>query len=241
MYIENKSRTIAKSISWRFLATLTTFTLVYIFTGKLDTAIEIGALEVVLKMIIYYFHERIWAKVKFGINFKKPFVILITGLSGSGKATVSIALETYLASKKINVELLRGDKIRKILPEFGYTIDQRKDHIHRILDFTKILVNNNTNVIISIEAPFEESRQRIKETFENYYEIYLSAPLEYCKKNDTKGLYERAINGDIDNFVGVNINYEVPKNADFEINITKDDINEKIEKIYKDFKQRKLV
>ena len=107
MVIENKSRTVLKSITWRFLATLTTFSLVWIFTGKLDTAIEVGSLEVVLKMMIYYFHERVWAKVRYGIEFKKPFVILVTGYSGSGKATLSTKLEDYLESKKINVELVK--------------------------------------------------------------------------------------------------------------------------------------
>lgn len=241
MYIENKSRTIVKSISWRFLATLTTFSLVYIFTGKLDTAIEIGALEVILKMMIYYFHERAWAKIKYGIEFKKPFVILITGLSGSGKAIFSKNLEQFLHSKKINVELLRGDKIRKVLPEFGYSVEHRTEHLNRILDFTKILVNNKTNVIVSVEAPFESSRKAFRDSFDNYFEIYMSAPLEFCKSNDEKGLYKKAIDGEIDNFVGVNIDYETPISPEFNYNMKQDDIDDKIEEIYNMFKERKMV
>jgi adenylylsulfate kinase len=71
MYTETKSRSILKTISWRFWATLTTVALVFIFVGEPEIAISIGISEVFLKMLLYFFHERIWAKIKFGVLFKK--------------------------------------------------------------------------------------------------------------------------------------------------------------------------
>ena len=82
---ETKLRSIVKSLSWRILATLTTVLLVYIFIGDHKIAFSIGGIEVFLKMLIYFFHERAWNNVKFGRREIKPLVVWITGLSCSGK------------------------------------------------------------------------------------------------------------------------------------------------------------
>ena len=80
MYKEKHIRSIAKTISWRVTATVTTFTLVWIFTGQITTAIAIGGIEVILKMLFYYLHERGWEKLKFGRVEVEPFLIWFNGL-----------------------------------------------------------------------------------------------------------------------------------------------------------------
>ena len=89
MYKETTLRTIIKTISWRVLATLTTFTLVYIFVGKVEVAAIVGGFEVVAKMILYYAHERGWNLVKKGRYSVRPFVLWLTGLPKSGKTTLA--------------------------------------------------------------------------------------------------------------------------------------------------------
>ena len=85
MFRESNGRSLIKTISWRFWATITTALLVYIFTKKLELALAIGGIEVLLKLILYYLHERTWNKISFGKKEIQPKVIWLTGLSGSGK------------------------------------------------------------------------------------------------------------------------------------------------------------
>ena len=92
MFKETKIRSILKSISWRFWASVTTVTLVLIFVGKPAVAFTIGGFEVVIKMIIYFLHERIWDKIKFGRKEIQPRVIWLTGLARSGKSEIAKAL-----------------------------------------------------------------------------------------------------------------------------------------------------
>ena len=93
MFKESRRRSVLKTISWRFWATLTTAILVYIFTGKIELAAAIGGIEVVIKMILYFVHERAWNNVNYGKKQLKPAVIWFTGLSGSGKSTAIAAFE----------------------------------------------------------------------------------------------------------------------------------------------------
>jgi len=89
MFKETRLRSIIKTISWRILATLTTFLIVLIFTKKLYLALAVGGVEVVAKTVIYFFHERIWNKIHFGKVQLKPFVLWFTGLPSSGKSTLA--------------------------------------------------------------------------------------------------------------------------------------------------------
>ncbi|MBC8186507.1 DUF2061 domain-containing protein [candidate division KSB1 bacterium] len=89
MYKEIKSRSIIKTLSWRFIATGTTVILVLIMTGRMDIAFTVGGIEVFLKMLFYFLHERGWDKIRWGRHEIKPFVVWITGLSGSGKTSAA--------------------------------------------------------------------------------------------------------------------------------------------------------
>lgn len=121
MFKESKTRSVVKTISWRFLATLITMLIVYIITGELKIAAIIGSLEVVLKIVFYYFHERFWDKIKLGRKEFQPKVIWLTGLSGAGKSTLAEALVERLKKKGIKTEHLDGDTVRAIFPSTGFT------------------------------------------------------------------------------------------------------------------------
>ena len=99
MFKESKRRSIFKAISWRFWATLTTAILVFAFTGKIELAAAIGGIEIVIKMILYFVHERAWNNVNYGKKQLKPAVIWLTGLSGSGKSTIAEKLFEELKNR----------------------------------------------------------------------------------------------------------------------------------------------
>ncbi len=183
-------------------------------TKRVDIAIEIGLIEFFLKILVYYIHERYWTKISLGIHEGQSLVLWFTGLSGCGKSQISQAVYDNLQKRKIGVEYLNGRKIREIFPEIGYSPKNRKEHIEKIGSLIKILENNKTSVVGSFESPFEESRNYLRNTLENYMEIYVSASRDYCIRNDNKGLYKKAMAGQLENFVGISIKYEEPKNPE---------------------------
>lgn len=241
MQVEQKKRTVLKSLTWRITATLTTTSLVYFFTGKLDTAIEVGLIEVFLKMYIYYLHERLWARVKFGIGNQPNFVLVFTGLSGSGKSRIAEKLYQEIENKKVKVEYFNGERIREVFPQTGFSPQERREHIQKVTHFVQILEKNQTNVIVCLEAPFADSREMMRKTFTNYIEIYIDTPLDYCVKNDRKGLYAKALSGEIKDFVGVSIDYEPPKNPDLKFNIEEKNIENCSNEIISYLKSKKFL
>jgi len=230
MRTETRARTIIKTISWRVTATLTTIAIVLAITGRINVALQIGVIEVFMKILVYYLHERVWTNMTFGIKEKPPLVLWFTGLSGCGKSQLSQAIYEKLQRKKIRAEYFDGRKIREIFPEIGYAPNKRKEHIKQIGSLVKILENNYTTVVGSFESPYEESRAYLRNNLKNYIEIYVYATLDYCIKNDTRGLYRKALSGELDNFVGVSIKYEEPKNPnikiDFEHQTVEDSTNQ---------------
>ena len=149
MFIEQKRRSIVKTISWRFWATLTTIALVFLFIGEVKIAFSIGIIEVVLKMLLYFLHERTWNKIKFGKKEIKPSVIWFTGLSGSGKSTLSEGLYDILKKKGLKVDHLDGDAVRDIFPKTGFSKEERNRHIKRVGFLASKLEQNGVIVIAS--------------------------------------------------------------------------------------------
>ena len=237
MYKETHARSIIKSISWRFWATLTTVVLVLIFVGEIEIALSIGFLEVFIKMFIYFFHERTWNKIKFGRHEIKPFVLWFTGLSGSGKRRISEKIYDSLNKDGYKLEYLNGETIRKLFPTTGFSKEERIIHNERVGYLASKLEKNGIFVIATFESPFEESRKFIKKLCHNYIEVYVSTPLEVCKKEDRRGLYAKAAAGQVTHVSGIDFPYEVPENPDVEVDISKILIEEAVEKIMKYLKK----
>lgn len=237
MFKESKIRSIIKAVSWRFLATLTTFTLVWLFTGKLDTALAIGGLEVILKMLIYFIHERGWDKIRWGKAEIQPFVVWITGLSGSGKTEVAKIVTEKLNRKMLKTEHLDGETIRHLFPRTGFTKQEVNEHIKRIGLLASRLENRGIFVVASFISPYHESRQFVKSLCENYIEVYLSTPLEFCEKRDYNNLYSRARKGEVTNLPGVDIKYEEPENPALTIDISEEGIEKGADQVFKYLKR----
>ncbi len=233
MFLESKRRSILKAVSWRFWATITTAVLVYIFTGNIEIAAAIGGLEVILKLLLYFIHERTWNNVNYGKKEPEPVVTWLTGLSGAGKSTIAKGVYEELKKKGLKVEHLDGDVVRDIFPKTGFTKEERDRHIRRIGFLASMLEKNGIFVVASFIAPYKESREFVKNLCINYKEIYISTPLEECEKRDPKGLYAKVKAGEIQNFTGVDDPYEVPDNPYFILDTSNSSIQESVDQVLK--------
>jgi len=231
MFRESNGRSIVKTISWRLLATLTTAAIVYAFTGKLNVALAVGGIEVLLKLVLYYFHERTWNKISYGKKEIIPKVIWLTGLSGSGKSTIAEGLYKKIQSRGLKVEYLDGDRVRNIFPKTGFSKEERDRHVKRIGFLASMLEKNGVIVVAAFISPYEESRKFVRDLCNNFIEVHVSTPLEECKRRDIKGLYARAEKGEIKNFTGIDDPYEVPLQPELRIDTTNITVDEAVNKI----------
>ena len=217
MYKETNRRSIVKGISWRILATMTTIIIVYIFFGRLDLAIAAGLLESVLKVGLYWAHERAWFKIRWGQKKIEPFNLWFTGLPLSGKTTIADKVYTELEKLHIPIERIDSKDIRELIPGIGFSREDRNRHMHRIGNLIKTLQNNSISTVASFVSPYRESRKAIREMVKNNIVVYVKADVETCKKRDYKGKYEKALLGELQNFPGVNDIYEEPQHAEITI------------------------
>ncbi len=217
MYRETNTRSIVKGISWRVVATTTTIIIVYVFFGRLDLAIAAGVMETVFKVALYWLHERAWFKIRWGKKRIEPFNLWFTGLPLSGKTT--IADKVFAELKKLDIPLERIDSkdIRDLIPDIGYSREERNRHMHRIGNLICTLQNNSISTVASFVSPYGESRKAIREMVKNNIVVYVKADVKTCKQRDYKGKYAKALSGEFQNFPGVNDVYEEPQHAEITI------------------------
>ena len=217
MYKETNKRSIAKGISWRVIATTTTIIIVYVFFGRLDLAIAAGMIETVLKVGLYWAHERAWFKVQWGRKKIEPFNLWFTGLPLSGKTTIADKVYEELEKLHIPIERIDSKDIRELIPDIGYTREDRNRHMHRIANLIRTLQKNSISTVASFVSPYRESRKTIREMVKNNIVVYVKADVETCKERDYKGAYAKALSGEYKNFPGVDDIYEEPEHAEITI------------------------
>jgi len=137
--------------------------------------------------------------------------IWLFGLPCSGKTTISKEL---IDRVKKPVELLDGDEIRENLSNLGFNRQDRINNIKRIRWVCNLLNRNGINVIVSVITPYEEMRVENKKSIENYVGVWVKSSLETCIKRDVKGLYKKALNGEITNMTGIQDPFDDPKEFD---------------------------
>jgi len=229
MYKETNKRSIVKGVSWRLLATCTTIIIIYFFFGRLDLAIAAGIIESILKIGLYWAHERVWIKVRWGKNRIEPFNLWFTGLPLSGKTTIADKVYKQLEKLDIPLERIDSKDIRELIPDIGYTRKDRNHHMHRIGYLIKILQKNSISTVASFVSPYKESRKAIRELVKNNIVVYVKANVETCKKRDYKGVYAKALSGEYQNFSGVNDTYEEPQHAEIIIDTDKLSVDESVQ------------
>ena len=144
-------------------------------------------------------------------------MIWFTGLSGSGKSTIAIALERELHSRGIMCRILDGDNIRSgINNNLGFTAEDRMENIRRIAEISKLFVDTGIVTIAAFISPDEAMRKLACDIIgrEDFIEIYVNTPLEVCEERDVKGLYAKARKGDIKNFTSISAPFEAPAHPD---------------------------
>ncbi|RUM45528.1 MAG: adenylyl-sulfate kinase [Hydrogenimonas sp.] len=237
MYKETNLRSIAKGISWRFVATGTTIIIVYTFFGRLDLAIAAGLLETILKIALYWGHEKIWQKIRWGKERIEPFNVWFTGLPLSGKTTIADLLYQKLQKLDIPLERIDSKDIRALIPDIGYTREERNRHIKRIGHLIQTLQKNSISTVCSFVSPYRESRKMIRQMVKNNIVVYVKADLETCQQRDYKGVYQKALQGEIKNFTGISDIYEEPQHAEIVIDTEKISPEEAAETIFKYIKK----
>lgn len=145
---------------------------------------------------------------------QKGLMVWFTGLSGSGKSTVAIALERELHSRGILCRILDGDNIRSgINNNLGFTEEDRVENIRRIAEVAKLFVDTGVVTIAAFISPNNDIRKMAADIIgkDDFIEVYVNTPLEVCEKRDVKGLYARARRGEVKNFTGISAPFEAPE------------------------------
>ncbi len=163
---------------------------------------------------------------------KEGVVLWFTGLSGAGKSTLADALLPKLRAHVKKVEILDGDIVRTHLSKgLGFSREDRDTNIARIAFVSHLLARNGVVVLVAAISPFREPRDKARELIGDFVEIHVAPPLEECIKRDVKGLYAKAIAGEIQQFTGISDPYEEPLNPELRIDTSKDSIDESATKI----------
>jgi adenylyl-sulfate kinase len=165
---------------------------------------------------------------------QKALCIWFTGLSGSGKSTLANDLEQRLFSSGKHVYVLDGDNLRLGLSsDLAFSEIDRSENIRRVAEVAKLMVDAGLIVVVTLISPFKKDREIAKGMFkpDDFLEVYLSTPLSVCENRDSKGLYQKARAGEIDNFTGISSRYEVPETPDLVINTDLTDNNASVDLI----------
>lgn len=164
----------------------------------------------------------------------KPIVLWMTGLSGAGKSTIAFALEKKLQNENVLCEVLDGDVLRRgINAGLGFGDSDRNENIRRTAEMAKVLCANNFVVICSLITPTETLRELARKVLgDNIKLIHISTPIEVCQERDVKGLYKKAILGEVPHFTGISAPFDKPVNADFELNTHNHSEFQSVEQLY---------
>jgi len=160
------------------------------------------------------------------------FTLWFTGLPCSGKSTLAKRVEEILLERGMNVEVLDGDEVRKNLTKgLGYSKEDRDTNIRRIGWVCKLLSRNGAVAIAAAISPYAEIRNEVRASVDRFVEVYVKAQMESLIERDVKGMYKKAIAGEIKNFTGVDDPYEPPEKPEVIVDTDKETVEESTDKI----------
>ena len=176
----------------------------------------------------------------------KGFTVWFTGLSGAGKTTLAQSLVPELRARGLNVEVLDGDEVRTNLSKgLGFTKEDRDTNIRRIGYVSRLLARNGVAVISAAISPYREIRDEVRQSIEaegiKFIEVYVKCPLEVLTERDVKGLYQKALAGEIKGFTGVSDPYEEPLDPEIVVETDRESIPISARKILNELQRRKLL
>jgi adenylylsulfate kinase len=166
------------------------------------------------------------------MNEERGFTLWFTGLSGSGKTTISEIVERELRDRERPVEVLDGDIVRTNLSKgLSFSRDDRNINVLRIGFVANLLTRNGVGVIVSAISPYKEARDQVRRRIVDFVEVFVDAPLEVCADRDVKGLYKKAFAGEIEQFTGVSDPYEPPNAPDLVLKTDEESPEESAQKV----------
>ncbi len=172
----------------------------------------------------------------------KGFTLWFTGLPCSGKTTVADGVAKKLKGMGLKVERLDGDIVRQSLTkDLGFSKEDRDKNIERVTFVAKLLSRNGIAVLVSFVSPYREKRRKARDETTNFVEVYVKCPTEECQRRDTKGMYKKALAGEIENFTGVSDPYEEPENPEIILETDKETSRESIDNVIEKLKELSLI
>jgi adenylyl-sulfate kinase len=175
---------------------------------------------------VFFLHERLWNFIKWGKT--KGMFIQMTGLSGAGKTTLARAVEKRLKTKGFKVEIIDGDEYREgLCKDLGFSKEDRNTNIRRLGFVGKVLSRNNVVTIMSAINPYEDLRKELEGTC-GAKTVFIKCPVEKCIERDIKGLYAKALSGEIKNFTGISDPFEEPSNPALIVNTSTTDLKDSV-------------
>jgi adenylyl-sulfate kinase len=172
----------------------------------------------------------------------KGFTIWFTGLSGAGKTTLARLLEPELKSRGYKVEILDGDIIRTNLSKgLGFSKEDRDTNIRRIGFVCDLLARNEVIAIAAAISPYKEVRDELRQNLHNFVEVYVECPISVLAERDVKGLYKKALAGEIKNFTGIDDPYEAPENPEVVAHSDSETPEQSMQKILAKLEEMELI
>ncbi|OOZ42395.1 adenylyl-sulfate kinase [Solemya elarraichensis gill symbiont] len=177
-------------------------------------------------------------------NGHKGCVMWFTGLSASGKSTTALALEAALFAQGCNVVVLDGDNVRHgLCADLSFSAEDRHENLRRIGEMAKLFSETGAIVLAAFISPYRSDRElaRSKMPHGDFLEIYCNCSVETCAERDLKGLYKRAMAGEIENFTGISAPYEEPLRAEITIDTAANPLEANVDSLLNELKQRSLI
>lgn len=168
------------------------------------------------------------------LNNHRSAVVWFTGLSGSGKSTISVEVEKELHQMGIRTYRLDGDNVRHGLNnDLGFSSEDRTENIRRIGEVAKLMVDAGLIVLSAFISPYREDRDQIREKLdgEEFIEVFVDAQLETCESRDPKGLYKKVRAGEMNGFTGIDAPYDVPVSPEIKVETDNKSVEESVKEI----------
>jgi len=161
----------------------------------------------------------------------KGVVVWFTGLPCCGKTTVARELKKQLESMNVDVELLDGDTVRDYIRNKDFSKEGRNKHLRYIALMARLLSKRGVFVLCTFVSPYRENRDFARSICDNFVEVYVKCPLEVCIRRDVKGMYKKALAGEIKGFTGIDDPYEEPDHPELILETDKEEVKESVEKV----------